>query len=213
MSETTEQAVIDKSTWGAGPWQHEPDRVEWEHAGLSCLALRNIHFGNWCGYAAVPPGHPLHGVPYSQASPALAARLEALKDRTVTESDLTMPRMLTMLFGGGAEPTPEMVLDVHGGITYADKCQGRICHVPKAGEPEDVWWFGFDCGHAGDLSPAHNARMEDTMPPHLKPSACEYSRDEEYRTLDYVREQTNSLAVQLAELGATADAVDPVAPS
>jgi hypothetical protein len=53
---------IDKSTWGPGPWQDEPDRVEWEHAGHPCLMLRNPVWGNWCGYAAVPPGHPWHGV-------------------------------------------------------------------------------------------------------------------------------------------------------
>lgn len=52
-----------KSSWGDGPWLHEPDRVDFQHAGLPCLLLRN-HHGVWCGYAAVPPGHPLHGLPY-----------------------------------------------------------------------------------------------------------------------------------------------------
>jgi len=63
MSERLTNPTIDKSTWGDGPWQTEPDRVEWTHAGLPCLALRN-HHGNWCGYAAVPPGHPRHGHDY-----------------------------------------------------------------------------------------------------------------------------------------------------
>jgi hypothetical protein len=58
----SEQAqAIDKSAWGTGPWQDEPDRVEFVHAGLACLALRHPRGGNFCGYVAVPPGHPLHG--------------------------------------------------------------------------------------------------------------------------------------------------------
>jgi hypothetical protein len=58
---TTAEYVIDKSTWGPGPWQDEPDRVDFVHAGLPCLALRHPNHGSWCGYAAVRPGHPLHG--------------------------------------------------------------------------------------------------------------------------------------------------------
>lgn len=55
----------DKSKWGSGPWQNEPDRVQWEHAGTVCIAHRGPH-GSWCGYAAVAPGHPLHGKGYSE---------------------------------------------------------------------------------------------------------------------------------------------------
>jgi len=56
-------SAIDKQHWSDGPWKTEPDRVEFEHAGLPCLMLRN-DMGAWCGYAAVPPGHPLHGHDY-----------------------------------------------------------------------------------------------------------------------------------------------------
>lgn len=62
--DTTQQVPIDKSGWGDGPWQHEPDRAEWTHAGLPCLALRNENGGGWCGYVAVPQSHPLHGKNY-----------------------------------------------------------------------------------------------------------------------------------------------------
>src|SRR5690606_23019639 len=42
---------------GPGPWQDEPDRVEWRHAsGVALLAVRN-HFGSWCGYVGLAPGH------------------------------------------------------------------------------------------------------------------------------------------------------------
>lgn len=49
--------------FGPGPWEEEPGRVEWRHKGTPCLLRRN-GFGAWCGYAAVPPGHPLHGKDY-----------------------------------------------------------------------------------------------------------------------------------------------------
>lgn len=56
---------IDKSAWGRGPWQDEPDRAEWrdEATGLSCLAIRHIHGGHWCGYVGIPPEHPWHDDP------------------------------------------------------------------------------------------------------------------------------------------------------
>lgn len=76
-------------------------------------------------------------------------------------------------------------VDVHGGLTYADACHGPICHVPKPGEPDDVWWFGFDCAHAWDMSPG-SLQFHRPMP------------DEVYRTVEYARRETESLAEQLA---------------
>src|SRR5690349_15430772 len=52
---------IEKTAWGEGPWQQEPDRAEWEHAGLPCLAIRHPFFGHWCGYVGVPPSHAYYG--------------------------------------------------------------------------------------------------------------------------------------------------------
>lgn len=55
------QTWVEKGSWPSGPWQDEPDRVEWEENGYPCLALRNPSWGVWCGYVAVPSGHPWHG--------------------------------------------------------------------------------------------------------------------------------------------------------
>src|SRR5262245_60814744 len=44
-------------------------------------------------------------------------------------------------------------LNVHGGLTYSDHCSGHICHTPALGEPDTVWWLGFDCGHLLDYIP------------------------------------------------------------
>lgn len=61
----TEATFVDRAGWPSGPWDDEPDRVEWsdQETGLACLALRHPAWGNWCGYVAVPPGHPWHGQP------------------------------------------------------------------------------------------------------------------------------------------------------
>lgn len=70
---------------------------------------------------------------------------------------------------------------VHGGLSYAHECQGVICHAPK--EPDDVWWLGFDCAHYLDLSPA------------MFTFSSSYP-GETYRTISYVRSETESLAAQ-----------------
>lgn len=154
-----------KSSWGDGPWLHEPDRVDFQHAGLPCLLLRN-HHGVWCGYAAVPPGHPLHGTVHDHVD-----------------------------------------VDVHGGLTYSDRCLGPICHVPAPGEPADVWWFGFDTAHAFDYVPAIEAALREIrevepaigqLVQRMRPA--EWMR-EVYRDLPYVRKETESLAEQLARQG------------
>lgn len=64
MSETIKLIEHDKSTWGDGPWQTEPDRVQWNHAGFACLIVRN-GWGVWCGYVGVPEEHPYYKVNYN----------------------------------------------------------------------------------------------------------------------------------------------------
>jgi hypothetical protein len=126
----------DKSTWGPGPWQDEPDKVQWvdEDTGLDCLAVRN-NFGAWCGYVGVTEPHPWFGKSYH----------ECLIN---CDEDVCW------------EHTPAGRVDVHGGLTFSDYCQERtrkdrgICYVPLDGNPKRIYWFGFDCSHYGDLDPA-----------------------------------------------------------
>lgn len=135
-----------RDEWGAGPWETEPDRVDFEHAGFPCLLHRG-GLGHWCGYVGLPSGHPLFGLDYE---------------------------------------IPDV--DVHGGLTYAEVCAGHICHVPKPGESDSRWWFGFDCGHAFDLSPGLIL---------AEGRFLTRGRDAHYRDVTYVRQQTERLAEQL----------------
>lgn len=52
-----------------GEWNKEPNRVEWEHKGLPCLAQRN-HLGAWCGYVAVKKNHLYFGKHYDSVVPS-----------------------------------------------------------------------------------------------------------------------------------------------
>ena len=89
-------------------------------------------------------------------------------------------------------------IDVHGGLTFSGGCRHPddeahgICHVPAPGEPDDVWWLGFDCGHASDLSPGLRATLASL--------GCNAHWPEEYRTVDYVAAECARLAKQLQEM-------------
>lgn len=48
-----------KKLWNKGPWTDEPDRVDFNYDGMSCVIHRNM-MGAWCGYVRVPSFHPLY---------------------------------------------------------------------------------------------------------------------------------------------------------
>lgn len=50
--------IANRSGWRPGPWDDEPDKVQWidETTGLHCLVLRER--SHWCGYVGLPSGHP-----------------------------------------------------------------------------------------------------------------------------------------------------------
>lgn len=56
----------DKSDWGDGEWQSEPDKLQWidEKTGLPCLIHRGPS-GALCGYVGVSKGHPFYQLEYS----------------------------------------------------------------------------------------------------------------------------------------------------
>ena len=81
-------------------------------------------------------------------------------------------------------------VDVHGGLTFADPIDTAKNHPEFATE---LWWLGFDCGHAWDLMPG------------LVKYQLSVSTDDKYRDVDFVRAETTSLAQQLFVLGESRD--------
>lgn len=83
-------------------------------------------------------------------------------------------------------------LTAHGGLSYSAFCQPGepdhgVCHRPAPGEPEPVWWFGFDCAHSADDLPYMPGR-------HLMPAEWQPT----YRTFDYVSAECAASAAQIA---------------
>ena len=57
---------IEKSKWGEGEWQNEPDKIKFkdELTGYPCLILRT-DLGHLCGYVDVSKDHPFYGGDYN----------------------------------------------------------------------------------------------------------------------------------------------------
>lgn len=166
-----EWTTIDKSEWGDGPWQSEPDKLQFvdEATGLPCLIVRGPS-GALCGYVGVSLGHPYFEKGYSELPGA------------GWDDDIDDPRHIR----------------VHGGLTYADHCQQQvegdrdveaagICHVVEDGEDDNVWWFGFDCAHACDLTPKFISEFKASL-------------GSKYRDVAYVKAEIATLAAQLKEV-------------
>ena len=164
--EAKEWTTINKGKWPRGEWDNEPDKAQWPDpvTGMACLAVRNPHIGQWCGYVGIVTGHRYYKLDYSEC-----------------------PQNCDDDYCGHCL---DSLVEIHGGVTFAGECRNtedeaeRICHVDPDG-PE-VWWFGFDCGHAGDNMPVISATVLGDV----------------YRSLAYVRKQCASLAKQLATIEA-----------
>lgn len=93
-------------------------------------------------------------------------------------------------------------LEVHGGVTYAAECSGHLCHIPEPGEPDAVWWIGFDCGHMFDVQPAFIKLLERMEIPGLtKELGAKIGFfGGTYRDFAYARSETEKLAAQLAAI-------------
>lgn len=164
---TLEYSTQDKSDWGPGDWQDEPDKMQFldEETGLPCLIVRAEVTGALCGYVGVSPGHPWYEEGYSGEV--------------------------------------ECELEVHGGLTFSSFCEEEappdkgICHIVEKGEEGRVWWFGFDCAHCWDVTPAMSARLRNSGLPDLPnpPSLPQTT----YKTVAFVKGEIRELAKQLKE--------------
>ena len=130
-----------------------------------------------------PPG-PWHEEPDKQHWVDAATGYDCLVQRNHTGA-------LCGYVGVGAEHVLQGVdysdldelIEVHGDLTYS----GRWI-VP--GARDEIWWLGFDCGHAGDLWP-HPAYNQ--LPSTQAPFAA-------YRDLPYVQAQCEHLAMQISKV-------------
>lgn len=172
---------IDKSDWGEGPWQHEPDAVSWtdSRTGLHCAMIRHELFGCWLGYVAVEPGHPLHGRRYGDR---IEVPPEILDRERMLGRDFGIMELWINAHHDDGTWDISLLLPAHGSITFSDE------------DTEGFWWFGFDCCHAYDLSPGLAASVSKRFGSRF------FDRDETYRDHDYVYGIVTRLAWALQEL-------------
>lgn len=191
---TIEYRTIDKSSWPRGEWDHEPDKRQWqdEATGLPCLIVRQRDSGHLCGYVGVPKSHALHGRDYGQEIVATQAMLGSPCNPDKTS---IISLFASSLRGIDGAIRLDCLAQVHGGLTFADKCQPTgdesrdVCHVAESPEEDGVWWFGFDCMHCDDMYgmayPGGRARLTNRGT---------------YRTFEYVAAECADLAAQLKQL-------------
>jgi hypothetical protein len=176
-----------KAAWGPGPWQSEPDHLEWkdERTGLECRIIRNMIFGNLCGYVGVPPSHPYFGWDRSDDIKLAPGDLE-----TSTVDDIGVFDALVYAMQGGPERGTiplSMTLKAHHGITWSGQ-------LPTDDDAAGFWFFGFDCGHAWDVTPAMDGLFKRyKMGEHPIPNR-------KYRDIEYVKREVTSLAFQLKQM-------------
>lgn len=163
--ETKEYRTHNKSKYGEGEWQQEPDKKQWkdEATGFPCLIVRN-HFGALCGYVGVPEGHKFFGKNYNEVH-------------------------------------DNQNIEVHGGLTFADKCQKYenqetgICHIDPTNA--NVWWLGFDCAHLYDYVPGIATTLRDFK--NMRDNNPYQDEHTTYKNFEYVTNQVQQLAKQLKE--------------
>jgi len=158
---TIEYRSIDKSLWPRGEWNDEIDKKQWQdkETGLPCLVKRRQRAGHFCGYVGVDRTHPFYEKQYT---------------------DIVY------------EPFDGSGINIQKELSYSAKCElgekaeNLICHEVKEGEPDDIWWFGFDCAKPDDLSPGPDCLDI------VKMSGATY------KNLKYVESNIKALARQLS---------------
>lgn len=170
---------------------------------MPALIVRN-HGGALCGYVGVAPGHPLYRHNYHEPHECLSLDLEKVE----VGKRGVIPLMCGVDDMREGRFSPETYFDVHGGITFSDGCQeaGHICHTPEPGQPDNVWWFGFDCAHAGDVSPGYRASIAKMFDQVEMAFRDRIFKDDVYRDVTYVKAEIGSLARQLQAVAGSPNA-------
>ena len=169
--EAAAEYKVDKSDWGPGEWQDEPDRVDFVAFGFACFALRHAQHGHWCGYVGVPREHALYGKTYDQ--------IRTLQVHGGVDYAAACDPPICHVAPEGM-PDDVWWIGFDAGHTW-DKSPGRDARMRK---------MAADSRHEG-LDSAADAFERAMMP----------TRPEVYRNLYYVRNQIQSLAAQLAGAG------------
>ncbi len=188
------------------PWLTEPDREQLMEHGLPCVIHRNPMTGALNGYAGVADSHPWFGKSYDDKVLMTELPLEfgtrEVDDRV---SCLALFCQDREKFEAGYVSI-DVGISVHGGVTFSGRMKKDWNLFP---ERDPLWWFGFDCSHAGDLAPglgdplAVFDKCGIEVPPEMMDMMRSMDTNAVYRDIAYVRKECRRLAHQLAVVAST----------
>ena len=152
-------------------------------AGLRAIVIAT-DMGHRCAYVAVTDKHPLHGRYYSD-------RIQGIDPATLATDKLGVIPVLIQALSSESGLSIDVLFNVHGSITYTGGGQYPVEN------DENLWWFGFDAGHAGD---ARDPALMDEKQRQL----CERlgilgDADGDVRSCDYMMNECERLARQLVD--------------
>lgn len=165
------------------------------YKGYRCIGTFG-DMGHRCGYVGLPKGHPLYRMQYDDK---LNITYNDIASNSIGKRS---PIQIFSLIG--SEPEDKVSLsfyfDVHGGITYEGGGQDSKYPIES-----DLWWLGFDCGHAGDGRDLDLVEQLWGDDEHIK-SRLKIERefqlnfpDDVIRTKEYVVEECKSLVDQIID--------------
>lgn len=157
--------------------------TDFYHKDLRCVVIMGT-VGTRCGYVGVHKDSVLYGKDYNETIPI---KIKELRGQPVGK------RNSIDLFSMALKDEDENInigyyFDVHGGLTYSGKGDYPV--------KSDLWWFGYDCAHAGDAKDL--SKLTDKE----KEFELKFSmpNNEIHRTLEYCVDECKSLANQIEVL-------------
>lgn len=157
--------------------------------GLRCVGIAITDMGHRCGYVGVPKGHVLYGIKYSENLPdAVSFVTEEIMENAEIGSRGAIPVFFSA-FSGNSNRL-DVVIDVHGSLTYSDGGEGAKYPVPDT----DLWWFGFYCAHCGD---GKDFSIMDDRTREMYNEGFRYISEGPIRSKEYVEKHCRLLARQL----------------
>lgn len=157
--------------------------ADFKYQGLRCVVVMT-EMGHRCGYVGISNTHPLYGKDYSDT----IGKFFNIKENSMKK--ISPINIMMLAFEQPNDNSPVRIdcyFNVHGGITYA----GQGDYPVKS----DLWWFGYDCAHAGDAKDIDAIKDE-----RLKEMEKEFKHYGEVRTLKYCINECKSLAEQLVQI-------------
>ncbi len=160
--------------------------------GYHCIIVFTVN-GVRNGYIGLPKSNKMYGLNYFEKSALLP-----MKENHKFNGNFL--GLFSLALGDDNCLNPSMYFSAHCGFTYSD----FIDRNGEYHENKDLWYFGFDCGHAGDKQDWQRAYEyglidKKALGFYTKLDLDCYIPNEEHRTLEYVENCLNVLADEFAE--------------